>query len=119
MKKEIIKKEEKSLTSVVFSDSNFQYEPNRSYRGSARVDEDGNFAFHPYREATDDCRGLQWVSGGNIGRNYHWALHRSAHTMKITLTIRDFDQLNNCTRKVTEVMRNLFVKAMYELTSLL
>ena len=108
-------------SNVVFTDNenNFQYEPNRSYRGSARVDDEGNFAFRPYRECTEQNPRMQWLSGGSIGRNYHWALHRSPHTVRITLTIKEFDQLISRPKKVTEILRNLFVKALYEISNLL
>ena len=112
---------ENPLTTIVdcVDDSVFQYEPNRTYRGSARVDDNGNFVFRPYRENVQDSHNMQWLSGGNIGRNYHWALHRGPHSLKVTLTIKDFDQFLKCPKKATEILRNLFVKALYELSSLL
>lgn len=109
MKKEYSKKE--TETSVVITDGEFNYEPGRTYPGSARVDSEGNFAFHPYRKCGEETHNLQHITGDHIGDNARWDIHRSARTLKVVLTIRDYNSDPEPLRKVTTVFRNLFFKA--------
>ena len=97
---------------TVFTDGEgFIYEPNRSYRGSARVDEEGNFRFHPYRSAEENPQCMQHRAGGQLAKNKNlqWDIYRNDQTLKVTLTVRSFRSYTPAT--LCSMLFNLYYRA--------
>lgn len=101
-------------STTVICDDGFTYEPNRSYKGSARVDDEGNFNFRPYRQGGDESsKNMRLITSGIIANNnnFEWQLYRGKRTLKIVLSVREYKKVSDLPHRLPEIFRNLFFKA--------
>lgn len=75
------------------------YEPGRSYRGSARIDELGNILFRPFSQASEDSNSMRKFKDGFVDIDGIWSIFRSRRTLKITLTVYNYPKLSMASLK--------------------
>lgn len=85
--------------------------PGFTYPGSARMDLDGNFEFRPYRRGGSEGHNMQLVKTGTLAGlgGCRWDILRGAHTLKISLTVRDFERLGM--GELGVIMSELYARA--------